>query len=125
MSSPIAAPETTVPRALRPPPGAAPTQRRGFGRALRGIVLFSLAVTLCAAVVALVVALMTGARFTLAFVVLRWCIVGTLLATPLVHQIASRRGANWQLPWALRTPATALLLTCESVAFDIASAHLG
>jgi hypothetical protein len=99
--------------------------RRTRWQAVRGVVAFSLSVTAAAALVALAVSRTSGARFLLAFVILRWCLVGVLLATPLVHQVSIRFGARWRLPWALRTPATALLLTCESILFDIASAHLG
>ena len=77
-----------------------------------------------AAIVALVPALAFDVRWSLAFVYLRWGVVFALLALPLAHQLAARRGRTWQLPWALRTPATALLLTCEGIVWDIVSAQL-
>lgn len=115
--------------APRPEPTGArptsPTPRRGPWRALRGIVACSLLVTLAAALVALIVAIALDVRWSLAFIVARWLFVAALLATPLLHQAAVRLGIGWPMPWALRTPATALLLTIESIAFDILSSHLG
>jgi hypothetical protein len=51
-------------------------------------------------------------------------VVFALLALPLLHQAARRMGRTWDLPWALRTPATALLLTAEGIVWDIVSANL-
>lgn len=93
--------------------------------AVRNVVLFSLSITAASALLALGVASVSATRWSLAFVVLRWIIVAALIATPLIHQVARRFGAQWTMPYALRTPATALLLTCESIAFDILSAHFG
>ena len=97
---------------------------RSFARATRDVVVCSLLVTAAAASLAVVAALTSGVRWSLAFVVLRWLLVAALLATPLVHQVAVRFGARWRMPWALQTPATAVLLTCESIAFDIISSHV-
>lgn len=91
---------------------------------LRSVVLLSLLVTGAAAVVAFVPALVIGVRWSWAFVMIRWCVVFVLLALPLAQQVARRRGAAWELPWGLRTPATGLLLTVEGIAWDIASAQL-
>ena len=102
-----------------------PIKHRTPARAVRDIVVFSLAVTATAACAALVVAGITDARWSLVFVILRWLLVAALLVTPLVHQVAVRFGLGFTMPWALRTPATALVLTCESIAFDIVSANLG
>jgi hypothetical protein len=96
---------------------------RSRGRAARDVVVFSLSITAASALLALAVDAVSATRWSLAFVVLRWVIVAALLATPLVQQIAQRFGATWKLPYALRTPATAVLLTCESIVFDIVSAH--
>lgn len=90
---------------------------------VRDVLVFSVGSTTLAAVAALVAMLSVDARFSVVFVVLRWCIVAVLLATPLVHQLTSRM-IGWRLPWALTTPLTALVLTTESIAFDIISAQL-
>lgn len=94
-------------------------------RSVLEVVACSLLVTMLAAMVAIVAAVGADVRWSLAFVIARWMFVAALLVTPLVQQIAGRMGASWRLPYALRTPATALLLTVESILFDIASAHLG
>lgn len=99
-------------------------QRRTLASGTRAVVACSLLVTAAAALVALAVAQLAGTRWSLAFVIARWCFVAVLLATPLLHQLVVRMGATWRMPWALRTPATALLLTCESIALDILSARL-
>lgn len=96
---------------------------RTLGRATRDVIACSLLVTAIAASLAVVAAVATDVRWSLAFVVLRWLLVAALLATPLVHQVAVRFGARWRMPWALQTPATAVLLTCESITFDIISSH--
>lgn len=99
--------------------------RRSAWRGARDVLVCSLAVTALAALTALAYALVADVRWSLAFVILRWLLVAALLVTPLAHQITVRMGAAWRMPWALRTPATALLLTCESICFDIVSARLG
>ncbi|MCW2928444.1 MAG: hypothetical protein JWM86_2412 [Thermoleophilia bacterium] len=91
----------------------------------RGVVGLSLAVTAAAALFALVAALAVDARWSYVFVMTRWIVVFVLLALPLAHQVAMRRGARLPLPWALRTPATALVLTIEGIAYDIISANVG
>ncbi|MBC7461474.1 MAG: hypothetical protein H7287_08935 [Thermoleophilia bacterium] len=95
------------------------------GRAVLEVVAFSLSTTVASAVLALGASLVSDVRWSIAFVVLRWLIVAALVATPLVHQVARRFNVGWTMPYALRTPATAVLLTCESIAFDILSAHFG
>lgn len=90
----------------------------------RSVVLLSIVVTVAAALVALVPALVLDTRWSYAFVMTRWMVVFALLALPLVHQVARRRGSTWSLPWGLRTPATGLLLTLEGIAWDIVSAQL-
>ena len=89
------------------------------------MILCSLLVTTTAALVALVLMIVADARWSLAFVITRWIFVAALLVTPLIHQLTSRLGATWRMPWVLQTPATALLLTIESIALDILSARLG
>lgn len=88
------------------------------------VVLLSVLVTVGAGLAALVPALAFGVRWSLAFVYIRWGFVFALLALPIVHQVATRSGRTWALPWALRTPATALLLTAEGIVWDIVSAQL-
>jgi FtsH-binding integral membrane protein len=103
-----------------------PTQRRTFSHGLRSVVACSLLVTLAAALVAtLVSAAAVDLRWSVAFVVARWLCVAALLVTPLVHQIVVRLGGSWRMPWVLQTPATALVLTTESILLDILSARLG
>ena len=104
---------------------AAPTPpRRSRRRAVAIVFGCSLLVTTAAAIVALVVSLASDAEWSVAFVIARWLFVAALLVTPLLHQVATRFGVGVRMPWVLSTPATALLLTCESIAFDIASARL-
>lgn len=91
---------------------------------VRSVVLLSVLVTAGAAIIALVPATAFDVRWSLAFVYVRWGVVFALLALPLAHQVAARRGHAWLLPWALRTPATALLLTIEGIAWDIVSAQV-
>lgn len=105
-------------------PAPVSLERRGFARGARDVVACSLLVTAAAAVVATIVAVPIDARWSLVFVIARWLCVAALLVTPLVHQAAVRLGATWRMPWVLQTPATALLLTCESIALDILSARL-
>jgi FtsH-binding integral membrane protein len=105
---------------------AAPTERRSFSHGLRSVVICSLLVTLAAAIVAtLVAAAAPDLRWSVAFVVARWLCVAALLVTPLLHQVVVRLGGSWRMPWVLQTPATALLLTTESILLDILSARLG
>ncbi|MEO6867155.1 MAG: hypothetical protein ABI200_03965 [Gaiellales bacterium] len=106
-------------------PAAAVAPKRTFRSGVRDVVVCSLLVTIAAALVALAIAQTTDARWSLVFVISRWLCVAILLATPLLHQIAVRFGAKWRMPWVFATPATALLLTVESIAFDILSARLG
>ena len=103
------------------PAPAPPTRSR---RALE-VVACSLLVTASAAIIALIVSLVSDSQWSITFVIARWLFVAALLVTPLMHQVAIRMGATWTMPYVLRTPATALLLTLESIAFDIASARLG
>lgn len=102
-----------------------PRAARSRARGARDVLVCSLTVTTFAAAAALVASLASDVRWSLAFVVLRWLLVAALLTTPLLHQVAVRLGAAWRMPWVLRTPATALLLTVELVAFDVLSARLG
>lgn len=96
-----------------------------FSRGLRDVVLCSLLVTTSAALVALVVAVPLDVDWSVAFVIARWLFVAALLMTPLVHQVVMRLGGAWRMPWVLQTPATALVLTVESILLDILSARLG
>lgn len=99
------------------------TAGRTPGEAARTLIATSLAVTAACAVVAAGASAVTETRFLLAFVLLRWSVVFVLLATPLLHQVL-RRWTSVQLPYVMRTPLTALLLTCESIVVDIISAQL-
>lgn len=85
------------------------------------VVLFSLAISASAAVVATVLALADLAAFGVTFVIIRWLMVGVLILTPLLSQLSRGR---LPIPAPMRTPWTALLLTLESIAFDILSAQL-
>lgn len=102
---------------------SAPLPQRTFKRMARDVIFFSLGTTTIAAFCALGAAAFTDVRFSVTFVILRWCVVAALLATPLIHQLTSR-AIGWRLPWALATPLTALVLTTESICFDIISAQL-
>jgi hypothetical protein len=89
----------------------------------RVVLVFSVCVTLAAAAVAALAWWLLDADFSLTFVYLRWLVVFTLLAAPLVHRwLLAPRGVV--LPTPFRTPATALLLACESIGYDIVSARL-
>lgn len=92
-------------------------------RALGAVVYFSLAVTVLGALGAGVATLTAGADFLLAFVLVRWSVVLLLLVAPALHRLVlARRGLP--LPYAMQTPLTALVLTIESICFDILSAQL-
>lgn len=116
---------------MRPPmmevaTNPSPTAPGRSGRwALRDVLLLSIGVTLLAAVLALAPARAADVRWSLVFVYMRWAFVFLLLLVPVAHRLAARRGRPLNLPWALRTPATALALTCEGIVYDIASARLG
>ncbi len=99
-------------------------ERRGFRRGLLEVVGCSLLVTSAAAIVATFASMAGSFEWSVAFVIARWICVAILLVLPLLHQITMRAGVSWRLPWVLQTPATALLLTAESIAFDIISAQL-
>jgi hypothetical protein len=60
--------------------------------------------------------------FLVTFVVIRWVVVLILLTAPLAHRLLVRSGRH-ALPLPFQTPVTALLLTCESICFDIISAQ--
>jgi hypothetical protein len=106
------------------PTAAAAAERRGLRRGLAEVVGCSLLVTTAAAIVATLVALPGPLEWSVAFVIARWICVAVLLVLPLAHQVVVRTGRSWRLPWVLQTPATALLLTVESIGFDILSAQL-
>lgn len=84
----------------------------------------SIAVTAAAAVFAYVLQLVADTDWSYVFVITRWMVVFALLALPLAYQVAAKWGTRLPLPWAIRTPATALVLTIEGIAYDIISAHL-
>lgn len=85
------------------------------------VVVFSVSITCASAVFALIASFATDAAFSVIFVIARWCVVGVLILTPLLSQLSRGR---LPIPLAMRTPWTALLLTIESIAFDILSARL-
>ena len=89
----------------------------------KSALIFSICVTAASAVVAAVVWKLFDVSFPLTFVYLRWLVVLVLLITPVVHHLLLKR-RSWQLPVAFQTPVTALLLTCESIGYDIISAHI-
>ena len=89
------------------------------------VVACSLLVTALAALAGLAVAGPTDVRWNYAFVIARWICIFTLILVAAGNQVSERIGRTWRAPWVLRTPATVLLLVCESIAFDIASAQLG
>lgn len=95
-----------------------------LARRVGEVVVCSLLVTALAALAGLVVALGTSVHWNYAFVIARWICIFTLILVAVANQLADRRGGTWRAPWVLRTPATVLLLVCESIAFDIASAQL-
>lgn len=98
---------------------------RSIRRKVVEVVACSLTVTVAAAIAATIIAAIIDERWSLVFVIARWLCVAALLVTPLVHQLATRAGVQRRMPWVFQTPATALLLTAESIALDIISAHLG
>ncbi len=102
----------------------APLPRRRSRRAVE-VIACSLLVTALAAVAGLAVAAATEVRWNYAFVIARWICIFALILVAVVDQVAQRRRLTWRAPWVLRTPATVLLLVCESIAFDIVSAQLG
>jgi hypothetical protein len=108
--------------AVTPEPPA--TQRRTAARGALEILVFSLAVTCLSALLALLVAQVSSAEFMVSFVIIRWLVVGALIASPLIYRACLYFGLELRLPWAMRTPFTALVLTIESIGFDIASARL-
>lgn len=89
------------------------------------VVVCSLVVTAFAALAGLAVSVPFDVRWNYAFVIARWICIFTLILVAVANQVAERTGRSWRAPWVLRTPATVLLLVCESIAFDIASARLG
>lgn len=106
---------------LAPPAEPARTTRRAVGE----IVGCSILVTAAAALAGLLVAVAFDARFAYAFVIARWICILLMLLTPILHRLLLHSGRTSRVPWAARTPATTLLLVCESIAFDIVSARLG
>lgn len=116
---PSAAREPSAPR--DPATGPAPHPQRSLRQRLVPVLVFSLSVTACAGLVALLLDVVGGLDGLLAFVYLRWGVVFTLIATPIVHRTARGR---LPLPYVLQTPFTALLLTCESIVVDIVIAQL-
>lgn len=99
--------------------------RRTFLVGTRDVIACSLLVTTAAAIVATLVATPSDLQWSIAFVVARWTCVAVLLLTPLLHQVVVRTGRTWRMPWVLQTPATAIVLTVESILLDILSARLG
>lgn len=104
---------------------AALPRPRTMSRRVGEVVACSLLVTALAALAGLAVAAPTDVRWNYAFVIARWICIFTLILVAVANQVAERTGRSWRAPWVLRTPATVLLLVCESIAFDIASAQLG
>ena len=86
---------------------------------LRSVVLFSIATTLAIAVASSLWHVVSGQRFLLVFVLMRWTVVFALLLAPVAKQLF--RGLP--LPHLIERPWVALLLTCESIAIDIISAQ--
>lgn len=106
---------------LEPAPPRPGTLRRRIAE----VVACSLAVTALAALAGLAVAIPTDVRWNYAFVIARWICIFSLILVAVANQVADRTGRSWRAPWVLRTPATVLLLMCESIGFDIVSARLG
>ncbi|MCW2921365.1 MAG: hypothetical protein JWL76_1239 [Thermoleophilia bacterium] len=104
---------------------AALPRPRTRARRIGEVVACSLVVTALAALVGLAVAISTDVRWNYAFVIARWICIFTLILVAVVNQVAERTGRSWRAPWVLRTPATVLLLMCESIGFDIISAQFG
>lgn len=99
------------------------TAGRTWPRALRAVVAFSLTVTAAAGVFATALHYLLDISFGLSFVYLRWGVVFTLVATPLLSRtVLERRGRT--LPYVMRTPLTAVMLACESIVVDIIVAEL-
>ena len=99
---------------LNPPLATQPSRVRIFATLL----LTSLCVALGAAAVAALVSGVANTDFLLSFVYLRWLAVLLLLLIPIGWRRYSNR-FSWTLPYVLRTPLTALFLTCESILVDI------
>jgi hypothetical protein len=91
-------------------------------RELLTVLTVSLSVTAVTSVVSGVLYVVAGVDVLLAMSYLRWSVVAVLLASPLAWQLVGAR-AGLTLPYAMRTPVTALLLTCESIVVDIISAN--
>lgn len=83
----------------------------------------SLAASALAAAATAAAWLLADVDFLMLFAILRWIVVALLLVTPLLQQLLQLRW-DVRLPYALRTPATALVLTVESICFDILSARI-
>lgn len=90
---------------------------------LLSVLAFSLAVTAAGAVIAGAVDVVADVDFLLAFVLIRWTVVMVLLVAPIAHRLLLR-WSSVRLPYVMQTPLTALLLTVESICFDILSAQL-
>lgn len=99
------------------------SSERSLRRKIFEVVACSLSVTTAAAAVASILYFLIEQRWSLIFVVARWICVAALLITPLMHQALTRFGIKHRIPWVFQTPATALLLTLESITLDIISAH--
>ncbi len=98
---------------------------RTRSRRIGEVVACSMLVTALAALIGLAVAIPTDVRWNYAFVIARWICIFTLILVAVADQVSERSGRAWRAPWVLRTPATVLLLMCESIGFDIVSAQLG
>jgi hypothetical protein len=107
----------TDPDALTPQLDAAAKPRATW----LDVVIFSVLITCASAVFAGLASVVWDAEFSVIFVITRWCVVGVLILTPLLSQLTRGR---LPIPLAMRTPWTALLLTVESIAFDILSANI-
>lgn len=97
-----------------------PATRTG---AIATIVAFSLGATSLGAVVAAGIWLAADVRYLFVFVIVRWIAVLLVLLAPLIHRNLPGRRTR-RLPYALQTPVTALVLSVESIGFDIIAAQL-
>ena len=93
-------------------------------RRVAEVIACSLVATCIAALLGYVWHVLTGTRWTLAFVIARWVLIAAILLLQFIQIALQRRGSSRTIPWALRTPWTPLLLTVESVVIDIVSAQL-